>query len=254
MTLKPFDSRYSLTSLIAAGAVVATTCLFSADSVDAAALQVTPMYSAPAEVTPQAPATSQTPGQPASASDIPSQLVYDFQIEKSCSVNPIQSQGTTGTCWCFATSSFIESELLRKNKGEHHFSEMFIAKNIYRAKAENYLLRQGKAQFSEGALAHDFLNAIETHGLVPESVYDGLSDDQKRHDHGEMASVLTGMLDALTKRSTLSDHWQSAVDGVLDAYLGTSPERFNYQGRSYSPQELAKELGYNREGSLGMAT
>jgi len=93
MTLKPFDSRYSLTSLIAAGAVVATTCLFSADSVDAAALQVTPMYSAPAEVTPQAPATSQTPGQPASASDIPSQLVYDFQIEKSCSVNPIQSQG-----------------------------------------------------------------------------------------------------------------------------------------------------------------
>ena len=254
MTLKPFDSRYSLTSLIAAGAVVATTCLFSADSVDAAALQVTPMYSAPAEVTPQAPATSQTPGQPASASDIPSQLVYDFQIEKSCSVNPIQSQGTTGTCWCFATSSFIESELLRKNKGEHHFSEMFIAKNIYRAKAENYLLRQGKAQFSEGALAHDFLNAIETHGLVPESVYDGLSDDQKRHDHGEMASVLTGMLDALTKRSTLSDHWQSAVDGVLDAYLGTSPERFNYQGRSYSPQELAKELGYNREDYVSLTS
>ena len=254
MTLKPFDSRYSLTSLIAAGAVVATTCLFSADSVDAAALQVTPMYSAPAEVTPHAPATSETPGQPASASDIPSQLVYDFQIEKSCSVNPIQSQGTTGTCWCFATSSFIESELLRKNKGEHHFSEMFIAKNIYRAKAENYLLRQGKAQFSEGALAHDFLNAIETHGLVPESVYDGLSDDQKRHDHGEMASVLTGMLDALTKRSTLSDHWQSAVDGVLDAYLGTSPERFNYQGRSYSPQELAKELGYNREDYVSLTS
>ena len=254
MTLKPFDSRYSLTSLIAAGAVVATTCLFSADSVDAAALQVTPMYSAPAEVTPQAPATSQTPGQPASASDIPSQLVYDFQIEKSCSVNPIQSQGTTGTCWCFATSSFIESELLRKNKGEHHFSEMFIAKNIYRAKAENYLLRQGKAQFSEGALAHDFLNAIETHGLVPESVYDGLSDDQKRHDHGVMASVLMGMLDALTKRSTLSDHWQSAVDGVLDAYLGTSPERFNYQGRSYSPQELAKELGYNREDYVSLTS
>jgi len=256
MTLNPLDFRYPLTSLIAAGAVVATTCLFTANSVDAAALQVTPLYSAPAEVAPQTPAaaTRQVPAEPAPANSMSPKLAYDFQIEKSCSVNPIQSQGTTGTCWCFATASFIESELLRKNKGEHHFSEMFIAKNIYRAKAENYLLRQGKAQFSEGALAHDFLNAIETHGLVPESVYDGLSGDKEKHDHGEMASVLTGMLEALTKRSKLSANWQSAVDGVLDAYLGSSPERFEYQGRSYSPVELAKELGYNREDYVSLTS
>jgi len=44
---------------------------------------------------------------------------------------------------------------------------MFIVKNMYRTKAQNYLLRQGKAQFSEGALAHDFLNSIEQYGLVP---------------------------------------------------------------------------------------
>ena len=255
MTLNRLDSRYSLTSLIAAGAVVATTCLFTADSVDAA-LQVTPLYSAPSEVAPQTPATAtqQAPAQPAPTNSVPDKLAYNFQIEKSCSVNPIQSQGTTGTCWCFATASFIESELLRKNKGEHHFSEMFIAKNIYRAKAENYLLRQGKAQFSEGALAHDFLNAVETHGLVPESVYDGLSDDKERHNHSEMASVLTGMLDALNKRSTLSNNWQPAVDGVLDAYLGTSPERFEYQGRSYSPLEFSKELGYNREDYVSLTS
>ena len=257
MTLNRLDYRYSLTSLIAAVAVVATTCLLSADSVDAAALQVTtPLYSAPVEVAPQTPATAtpQTSAQPAPEDSVPDKLAYNFQIEKSCAVNPIQSQGTTGTCWCFATSSFIESELLRKNKGEHHFSEMFIAKNIYRTKAQNYLLRQGKAQFSEGALAHDFLNAIETHGLVPESVYDGLSDDQKRHDHGEMASALTGMLEALNKRSNLTDRWQPAVDGVLDAYLGSSPERFEYQGRSYSPLELSKELGYNREDYVSLTS
>lgn len=250
------DSRFLLTTLIVVA--IASASLSMTDSADAAAIQVAPMYSAPAEVAPQAPAAvtpgRQQPVQSAPTNQTPGKLAYGFQVEKSCSVNPIQSQGSTGTCWCYATASFIEAELIRKNKGTHQFSEMFVAKNIYRAKAENYLLRQGKAQFSEGALAHDFLNAIEKHGLVPEAVYDGLSDGQKRHDHGEMASVLTGMLDALNERSTLSDHWQPALDGVLDAYLGSSPERFDYQGRSYSPLELSKELGYNRDDYVSLTS
>lgn len=28
----------------------------------------------------------------------------------------VQNQGRTGTCWCYATTSFIESELLRMGK------------------------------------------------------------------------------------------------------------------------------------------
>ena len=84
MTLNPLDFRYPLTSLIAAGAVVATTCLFTANSVDAAALQVTPLYSAPAEVAPQTPAaaTQQVPAEPAPANSMSPKLAYDFQIEK----------------------------------------------------------------------------------------------------------------------------------------------------------------------------
>ena len=252
------DSCRSLLHLIAAGVAIATPSLAMPNQVDAAAIQVAPMYQAPAEAVPAptpAPAPAPAPSTPAAPASQPSgKLDYGFEIEKSCEVNPIQSQGSTGTCWCFATASFIESELLRKNKGTHHFSEMFTVKNIYLAKAENYLLRQGKAQFSEGALAHDFLNAIEKHGLVPESVYDGLSEGEKRHDHGELSSALKGMLDALTKRSTLSDHWQSGLNGVLDAYLGSSPERFDYQGRSYSPLELSKELGYNRDDYVSMTS
>ena len=51
-----------------------------------------------------------------------------------------------------------------------------------------------------------------------------------------------------------SNNWQPAVDGVLDAYLGTSPERFEYQGRSYSPLEFSKELGYNREDYVSLTS
>ncbi len=37
---------------------------------------------------------------------------YEFTIQKSIACTPIKSQDKTGTCWSFATASFIESELI----------------------------------------------------------------------------------------------------------------------------------------------
>ena len=34
------------------------------------------------------------------------------------SVNDVESQGKTGTCWSYATASFLESELIRLGKGK----------------------------------------------------------------------------------------------------------------------------------------
>ena len=250
---------FSLAKLTTACVLVASLNLIQLEPAGAAPLQVTPMYSAPEPAAPQPTVTPaanpQVVQQPTEGTQQPAdELAYNFQDEKLLAVNPIESQGSTGTCWCFATASFIEAELIRENKGTHQFSEMFIVKNIYRAKAQNYLLRQGKAQFSQGALAHDFLNAIEQYGLVPEEVYDGLFEGEERHNHGEMEGVLAGMLDSLVERSTLSDKWEPALDGVLDAYLGTSPKRFDYQGRSFSPKELANELGYKRDDYLSLTS
>ena len=267
MTSNKLHIRHSLIKLTTACLLVAGLNLIQLAPANAAPLQVTPMYQAPEQVeqveqpsavpaaTPQAVEAPQAVQQATQDPEQPAdKLAYDFQVEKSLAVNPIQSQGSTGTCWCFATASFIEAEMIRQNKGTHHFSEMFIVKNIYRTKAQNYLLRQGKAQFSQGALAHDFLNAIEQYGLVPEEAFDGLAEGEKRHDHGEMEGVLAGMLDSLVERSTLSDKWEPALDGVLDAYLGTSPERFDYQGRSFSPKELANELGYKRDDYVSLTS
>jgi bleomycin hydrolase len=184
----------------------------------------------------------------------PAKQPYNIQIEKSCAVNEVQSQGSTGTCWSFATASFLESEMLRMNRGVHRLSEMFIVKNIYRDKARNFLLRKGKAQFSEGALAHDYLNAASRYGLVPEQVYNGLEEGEKKHDHSELATTLTGMMNGLVKRKSLSGKWENAVSGVLDAYLGSSPDRFEYQGRSYSPQEFASALGYQRDNYVSLTS
>src|SRR5690606_13774411 len=79
----------------------------------------------------------------------------------------VLSQGKTGTCWSFSTVSFLESEVKRMTGKDVDLSEMYIVRNTYPAKAKNYVSRQGKAQFSEGGLAHDVLNAVRVGGVVP---------------------------------------------------------------------------------------
>lgn len=170
---------------------------------------------------------------------------YDFTIEYSIPYTNVKSQDSTGTCWSFATASFIESELIRQEKGQHDLSEMFIVKNIYKDKAQNYVLRQGKANFSQGALAHDFINSAHRFGLVPEENYSGREDNSKRHDHSEMEAVMKGFLEAVAEQKKLSPKWKIAADKILDTYLGESPARFTYRDRSYSPKEFSESLGFN---------
>jgi bleomycin hydrolase len=171
------------------------------------------------------------------------QTPYSFTLLHGSDCTEVKSQDSTGTCWSFATASFIESELLRRGKGEHNLSEMFIVYNIYRDKARNFILRQGKANFSEGALAHDFINSAGRYGLVPEEVFAG-REEGTRHNHGEMVAILEGMLNGIVQRNRLSPRWERAFEAVLGTYLGTVPERFSYQGRSYSPREFAESLDF----------
>lgn len=42
---------------------------------------------------------------------------YEFTTVVSHKATPVKDQSSTGTCWCFATASFMESELLRMGKG-----------------------------------------------------------------------------------------------------------------------------------------
>src|SRR5712671_2065726 len=67
-----------------------------------------------------------------------------FEVTK-IQATAVKSQGRTGTCWCFATTSLVESDEIRQAKKEIDLSEMFTVRNIYIEKAKNYILRQGNA-------------------------------------------------------------------------------------------------------------
>ncbi|MCW1149080.1 C1 family peptidase [Flavobacterium lacisediminis] len=167
---------------------------------------------------------------------------YEFQKVNDVECLPVISQDNTGTCWSFSTSSFLESEIIRLTGKKIDLSEMFQARTTYLAKAENYVMRQGKANFSEGALAHDVITSMTKNGLVPNSIFDGLSDGESKHNHAEMVAVLEAMLKTYVSSPSgkLSKNWKQAVNAVLDIYLGSIPTKFEYEGKNYTPKSFAE--------------
>ena len=56
---------------------------------------------------------------------------FNFKEIKTLKTTSVKSQDRTGTCWCFATTSFLETELIRMGKGEFDLSEMFFVRNVF---------------------------------------------------------------------------------------------------------------------------
>lgn len=170
---------------------------------------------------------------------------FTFKEVVNNTATATKDQCRTGTCWSFATTSFLESELIRMGKGEHDLSEMYHVRMTYPDKAEDYVRYMGKTQFGPGSLSHDVINAMRDHGVVPESVYDGLEYGTDKHDHGELDALLKSMVETLVERGSgkLTPTWDDAIEGVLDAYLGATPEEFSYQGKKYTPESFRDALG-----------
>lgn len=172
------------------------------------------------------------------------QDTLSFEKVVQWDANPVESQGNTGTCWSFSAASFLESELIRMGKGTHNLSEIFIARQVYINKAENYVRRHGKTQFGEGSLGHDLLNAVDMYGIVPNEVFTGLQMGTEKHNHAELASILEGFLKAIVtnKGGKLTPMWKEGYSALLNVYLGEYPDNFQYKDKAYTPKSFAKEL------------
>jgi bleomycin hydrolase len=155
---------------------------------------------------------------------------------------PVKSQGETGTCWAFSTTSLVESEALRKGIPALDISEMYTARNIYIEKAKNYVHRQGKAQFDEGGLGHDVIRAMANYGIVPESVYNGMLPGDTIHNHSKMVKEMKSYLDTLLAHTPVSSNWEAGFTAILDKYMGHPPTDFQYNGKNYTPVTYARDV------------
>lgn len=170
---------------------------------------------------------------------------YEFTPEVQIACTEVKSQDRTGTCWSFSTISFLESELIRMGKYPHDLSEMYIVRNTYKDKAQNYLFRQGKANYSEGSLSHDVMRAYKKHGIVPEAIYSGKLRPDTVHNHGKLVEESKKLLDNWLKNKEGLTTWRTDYEKVLAKHIGTVQEEFTYLDKSYTPSTFANSLGIN---------
>lgn len=159
----------------------------------------------------------------------------------------VKDQNKSGTCWCFAGTSFYEDEI-RKNGGDSlDISEMFTVRQCYRDKAERFVRMYGQTNFGAGGSAMDVPYVWKRYGAVPEEVYNGLQYGEDKHVHGELDAVLAAYLKEIVKKPNkkLSKAWMKGIEAILDAYLGQVPETFEYNGKTYTPKSYAESLPLN---------
>ena len=187
---------------------------------------------------------------PAGIPDIitPDSTGFTFTDVISLPTTPVKNQNKSGTCWCFAGTSMLEEDILRRGGEELDLSEMYWVRQNYIDKARKYVSMDGKINFAQGGGFADVLEAAELYGAVPEEVYTGLNYGEDKHSHYEMADALKAYLDAIIGRDgTLTDAWLNGFIGILDAYLGAVPEEFTYNGKKYTPQSFARAISLKPE-------
>lgn len=168
------------------------------------------------------------------------ETTYSFETVVDIEASNVKSQGKTGTCWSFSASSFLESEIYRNTGKMIDVSEMFTVRNTYLKKAWIYVMRQGKAQLSDGGLGHQAFNTINTYGLVPESVFSGLKNGATTYNHDSLTRTIKVVLDDYIKNDVNAKHanWKKDINEILNERIGNDVKEFVYEGKMYTPQSF----------------
>ena len=172
---------------------------------------------------------------------------YKFTPVVELKATPVKNQASTGTCWNFATTSFIESELIRKGKGEYDLSEMYIIRCNYVDRLKDNFIKEGKGNIVGGGQGHDWIVEFVKNGIVPNEVYTGLNYGMPNHNHSELNAFINAIAAVPVQRKRESDQYFSIVNAVLDIYLGKIPETFTYKGVGYTPKSFAASLNLNTD-------
>ena len=161
---------------------------------------------------------------------------YQFTTVVQQKATPVKDQAVSGTCWCFATTSFIESELLRQGKGEYDLSEMFIVRQ-----------KHGKGNVTQGSITASWITAFNQVGIVPEEAYTGINYDSPVHNHSELAGYVEAISAEAVKQKKNSKQYQELANSLFDIYMGKVPETFTYKGKEYTPKSFAESLGIDTD-------
>ena len=156
---------------------------------------------------------------------------------------PPLSQGNTGACWCFATTSFFESEIYRLSKRKIKLSEMYTVYWEFVEKARRFVQKRGDSNFDQGSMGNAVVRIWKKYGVVPENSYTGMLPGQKYHDHSQMFSEMLGYLGSISENNI----WNEAdvlgnIKSILNYYMGEPPLKVVVKGKEMTPLEYFENI------------
>jgi bleomycin hydrolase len=156
---------------------------------------------------------------------------------------PPVSQGNSGMCWCFATTSFFESEIYRLTRRQIKLSELHTVYWEYVEKARRFVRERGNSEFREGSEANAVTRIWKTYGVVPAEAYTGLQPGQKFHDHSGMFAEMHRYLRSLRESGAWNEEQVVAtIRSILDHTLGAPPATVHAEGKSLTPREYLAQV------------
>lgn len=153
------------------------------------------------------------------------------------------SQGNTGTCWCFSTTSYYETEIKRLSGKEIKLSEMYTVYWEYVERARYFVRNRGTMALGEGSQTMAVAKNMKKYGIVPASVYTGMKSGQKFHTHAKMYEELEAYLKGVKVRGEWNEEAVVAtVRSILDFHMGAVPSKFSFEGKEYTPGDFLKNV------------
>lgn len=173
-------------------------------------------------------------------------------------ITPVKNQNKSGTCWDYATTGFFEAEILRQKGKVYDLSEMYFANKDYMDCAEYHIRLHGDSRFSEGGSADDVLEVMRRWGACPEEAMarPGSLVGDTLANFNEFFPLMDAYVSAVAKSESkkLSTQWKAGLQGIIDAYIGKCPEKFTYEGKTYTPMTFFQTLGLNLDDYVSLTS
>lgn len=149
-----------------------------------------------------------------------------------------ESQGETGTCWCFSTTSFFESEIKRISNQDIQLSELYTVYWQYVEKAKEFVRTRGTSLFDEGSETEAVALMMKKYGVVPAEAYKGMHIGQPFHNHKKMVEEMRNYLNFVkTANQWNPDEVTSTIKSIMNFYIGEPPATVTVAGKSMTPLE-----------------
>lgn len=157
---------------------------------------------------------------------------------------PPLMQGRSGMCWCFSTTSFLESEIIRTTGRSIKLSEPHTVYWEYVEKAREFVRTRGESYLGEGSEANAVFRIWRKYGALPGEAYTGLMDGQQHFDHeSSLFPEFKKYLKSVEETAAWNEEEVTAtVRAILDHHLGPPPATVLVDGKKLTPQEYLKTV------------